>query len=384
MNPASSTSGGRLPGLDGWRALAIALVLLGHGAFNERLAEGGWAQFIQRHLPTGGDGVRLFFCLSGFLITHLLLREESRWGGISLGRFYIRRLLRIWPVYYTYVGCIALLNLWQHWGLTWQNFITPASFTTGFWLRRHNTWVFEHFWSLAVEEAFYLFWPFVLARLSKPSRWGVAMALLAGLPVVRLCAIGTRGEYLFGFGVVMNLDYLMMGCAGALAFDRCSVWLSRRPVWVAHSFQVGGLALFWLVQWPLAAGREWGLSGAFLQRLEAGPGPSLMALGLTVTIAATACSPGLLLTRLLELAPLAMLGRISYSVYIWQQVVINPHAAAPVWWQRFPVNCLVAVLAGWLSYHLLEKWFLRLKERFGARPASCCADDAAAPPANQP
>ena len=360
----------RLPGLDGWRGIAIALVLVSHGTFNEKVADPAWTIFFNM-LPRGEDGVRIFFCLSGFLITRLLLREEEKNGAISLRHFYIRRALRILPVYFAYVLAVAGLNLWLQWGMTWQNFITPSTFSTGFWLRRHNTWVFEHFWSLAVEEVFYLGWPFALALLPRASRLPLAAMLLVSLPIARTLCVGNNGAFWFGFGIVMNLDYLMMGCLAALVYSPLRAGLAQHGPRAASALQWGGLALVSCAWMVVRHGGEWGWSGERAQRFDVGPAVTLMAAGFTLAITMTALAPGSLLTRILEWWPLAGLGKISYSIYIWQQVILNPSLGEAATWRRFPFNILLAIGAGWLSYHLFEKRFLLLKERYSAaRPAN--------------
>lgn len=375
---ASRTQGqgaGRISGLDGWRGIAIALVLVSHGTFNEKVADPAWTIFFNT-LPQGEDGVRIFFCLSGFLITRLLLREEEKNGAISLRHFYIRRALRILPVYFAYVLAVAALNWWQHWGMTWQNFITPATFSTGFWLRRFNTWVFEHFWSLAVEEVFYLFWPFALALLPRASRLPLAGLLLVGLPIARTLCVGNNGAFWFGFGIVMSLDYLMMGCLAALVYDPLRAWMANRSPGAAPGLQWAGLLLVGCAWMGVRHGEDWGWSGDLAQRFSVGLAVTLMAAGFTLAIAMTSLASGSLLTRILEWGPLAGLGKISYSIYIWQQVILNPSLGEAAAWRRFPFNILLAIGAGWLSYHLFEKWFLKLKERY-------CAP-AAAPSENRP
>lgn len=360
----------RIAGLDGWRGVAIALVLLSHGTFNETIADPVWTGFFNS-LPRGEDGVRIFFCLSGFLITRLLLREEEQNGVISLRNFYIRRALRILPVYFAYVLAVAGLNWWLEWGMTWKNFITPSTFTTSFWLRRYNTWVFEHFWSLAVEEVFYLGWPFILSQLPRASRLKLLALMIVSLPVLRMLCVGNLYEFWFAFGIFMNLDYLLMGCLAALVHAPVRLAIEERRLLNASVLKWAGLFLASCAWLAVRHAGEWGWSAMGAQRYVVGPAVTLMAAGITLAIAMTAMSPGSLLTRVLEWRPLAGLGRISYSIYIWQQVILNPSLGEAATWRRFPFNILLAIGAGWLSYHVFEKRFLLLKDRYHAvRPAS--------------
>ena len=361
---ASTTPQGRIPGLDGWRAVAIALVLLSHGTFNANLASQFWVDFFNS-LPRGEDGVRIFFCLSGFLITHLLLREECKNGGISLKSFYARRALRILPVYFAYVATVALLNIALHWEMIWKSFVPPLTFTTGLWWRRYEVWEFAHFWTLSVEEVFYLLWPFFLIIVPKKYRIGIVVIVLALLPTARVAADGTAFEfYLTGITLMTTVDYLLMGCLFALFYGFLTRLCSALPSWTLTTAKCLALLLFLLVWLPIRHGGSLGISRDFIRTASLGPGTTSMALAITVLIVATALSPKSLLTRLLEFRVVAGFGLISYGVYVWHQLFINPFADEPAIWQKFPLNICIAVGVGWLSYALYEKKFLKYKVRF--------------------
>lgn len=361
---STTPQAGRIPGLDGWRAVAIALVLLSHGTFNANLAPQFWVD-VFNSLPRGEDGVRIFFCLSGFLITHLLLREECTYGRISLKSFYARRALRILPVYFAYIATVALLNIALNWEIIWKSFVPPLTFTTGLWWRRYEPWAFAHLWTLSVEEVFYLLWPLFLIFVPKQSRIGIVVILLALLPVARVAADATAFEfYLTGIALATNVDYLLMGCLFALSYGCLTRACAALPCWALTAAKWSGLSLFLLVWLPIRHGGSLGLSKDFIRSVSLGPGTTLMALAITMLIVATALSPSSFLTRLLEVRVVAGLGIISYSVYIWQQLLLSPFVKEPSLWQRFPINICLAVAVGWLSYRFYEKKFLEYKVRF--------------------
>lgn len=353
---ASSKIDSRLGGFDGWRGLAIVLVLLSHGSFNTNLASPAWIEFLG-NLPRGEDGVRVFFCLSGFLITHLLLKEETREGSISLKAFYARRALRLAPVYFAYIFTVAALSGAFSWGLESMNFVTPATVSTGFWLRRYDTWVFVHLWSVAIEVLFYACWPPLLATLDQRARPWFVGSLLVIIPVLRMTLVGNPSEYFLGFAIIHNTDFLLMGSLAGLFYNPIQSWLATHKPSTVICLQWTGLALFACVWIIHRFGSDWGISGDTSRRFYLGAGFPLIAAGLTLTITTTSLAPASLLTRFLDWAPLSHLGRISYSVYVWQQVILNPSLGEAASWRRFPLNILFAIAAGYISYHCIEKRF---------------------------
>src|SRR4051812_34868116 len=147
-----------LPSLDGLRAISIGLVLLGH-----LIGTRGFVQSMPLANDAGLLGVRVFFVISGFLITSILLDELSRKGTIALPRFYFRRTMRLFPASYFLVGCIAVLAGWGIVRLESGDLTLAITYTTNF--RTHRGWSLGHLWSLAVEEQFYLLWPLTLRTL---------------------------------------------------------------------------------------------------------------------------------------------------------------------------------------------------------------------------
>lgn len=154
---------GRIPCLDGLRAISILLVLGFHASGTEGFPSSEWLRSLLRH---GGVGVDVFFVISGFLITLLLFREQDRTGRISLCKFYIRRSLRILPAMFAYLAFVALLQAMGIASLSTIDWVVALTYTANFHgTFSHSAQPIEHLWSLSVEEHFYLIWPPILVLL---------------------------------------------------------------------------------------------------------------------------------------------------------------------------------------------------------------------------
>ena len=216
-----------MPSLDGLRAISIALVLLGH--------LGGTHGFVRLDLGIGDYahlGVVVFFVISGFLITRLLLSEHAKKGRVSLKLFYARRSLRLFPASFAYIGCISLLWLAGFVHLEARDFWHAVTYTVNYLPGR--SWDVGHLWSLSVEEQFYLLWPCTFIALGlRRSAW-VAAGVILFAPVARFGAWlflkGTPYRDLEMFPMVA--DSLAMGCLLA----KVSGWLETRN-WYLQLFR---------------------------------------------------------------------------------------------------------------------------------------------------
>jgi peptidoglycan/LPS O-acetylase OafA/YrhL len=326
-----------LPTLDGWRAVAIVAVLCCHAGWpNASLA------------PYGAMGVSVFFALSGFLITRRLMEERR----IDLAAFYRRRAFRILPPIVVYLALMALLGL----GLRLIPMDPGQLWASLFFYRNYLTapvsqgWYTGHFWSLAVEEHFYLMWPALLLLVGlRRARW-VAPALALAVAVWRVADshydwIGQWNPALRGSVARTDyrLDILLFGCALALVWDDARVR--------AFFQRIGGTAL------AVSA-----VVAAVCCQVWTPPGYLTMAAVLMALLpAATVAKPGSWAGRFLELPLLAWVGRMSYSLYIWQQLFLPPRAVAM--WQRTPWNLAVLFLCAAASYYVVERPAMALGRR---------------------
>jgi peptidoglycan/LPS O-acetylase OafA/YrhL len=307
--------------------------------------------------PNGG--VRLFFVLSGYLITQLLLQEFARTGSIRLGRFYARRALRIFPAFYAYLLAVTVVSLWDPAGVTVRTWLAAATFTWNYaheWisLPQEGVWRLGHLWTLAVEQQFYLFWPAVLLW-AKPGR-----ALVAAVALAIWCPVARVGTYFLfpperGYITMMfhtGADSIMIGCIAALVLQSDSA-RNRLRSWGS----VGSAAA---AAWLLLASP---LAGDLLHGFPVVAGYTLDGLAAAWIISSAHLAPGPFARRFLGRGLLPGLGLISYSLYLWQQMFLSPTGVMARGHVILPL--LAAVVAACLSYRLIELPALRFR---GTRP----------------
>jgi len=213
----AASSSARIAGLDGLRAFSIAFVLIGHLNGTRDFKLPGPAEAFLKAVPLASMGVRVFFVISGFLITSLLLEEERRTGTVNLARFYFRRTLRIFPPYYLYIGLILLAQAMAFLVLRPGDVGHALTYTTNY--HRDRSWYLAHAWSLAVEEQFYILWPFLFRALRQGRARILLVAYILSAPVWRLAVSYLSPGQRLGIGesFFTTADALASGCLLALA-----------------------------------------------------------------------------------------------------------------------------------------------------------------------
>jgi len=334
----------RVPSLDGLRALSIAFVLLGH--------LGGTAGFpiparAVSYFGVAELGVRVFFVISGFLITGLLLREIDKTGTISLPRFYLRRTLRIFPPYYAMLLCIGVAAALGRLDLRPGDLLHAVTYTMNYHADR--AWPLGHTWSLAVEEQFYLLWPAALLLLRPERGFKALIAVIALVPLVRLVEWYAGMHDLIGNSFETVADALATGCV--LACAREALWRDARYRRLLTSR--------WFVVVPLI---PLALSALSRPRIEFALGISLSNFCIAATIDWCVRYDKGFVGRILNTKPIAFLGVLSYSLYLWQQPFINRTSDAAM--ARFPLSVLLAIVCALISYYAIERPALAFRARF--------------------
>ncbi len=334
-----------IPTLNGLRAIAVLFVILYHVGFP----------------ALGGFGVLTFFTLSGFLITWLLLKEYQKTSDISLKNFYARRALRIFPAYYAYSALLIGLLLVMHKPINvWQT-VASLSYVNNYYqaiLGDPNTG-FSHTWSLAIEEQFYLIWApsiIVLLRYRKVFPALVTSILAIWTYRLILVSMNVHEGYIYE-AFDTRADHLLTGCLLA--------WLLFEGKWrgffrfVCKPWTV----LFIVFTLAVLNAAEFRYGPTFRDTFAFTCEPVLVAMLIPGLIQANRS----VVYRILESAPVSGIGRISYAMYLYQQLVIGPIekvAAGQPFIVRTLATIAVTIAAALCSYYFVEKPFLRLKARF--------------------
>ncbi|MCY1033480.1 acyltransferase [Corallococcus sp. BB11-1] len=364
-----------IPALDALRGIAIAAVFIHHA-----LAFPFWAAIVRipgfHFTPAQtlavevtewlASGVDLFFVLSGFLITRILLHTRGNAGYYRA--FYISRACRIFPLYYLFLALCLALPLWQHpplgdvpWYLTYLS--NHLIFSRGSW----QSPILDHTWSLAIEEQFYWVWPVVIALMPRRAIPYVAALIAFGSIALRFqLTLSGAGEAVVRTFTLSHLDGIMYGALLACVSSR------RRATQAGAAFAGAGLvvavaltvtpslaahpALGWATAMPLAFG---GIVGLVLGRAEPQPGSERSPLQVS----------------------LSFLGKYSYCIYLLQQPVLwtlASYIAAPlylstgslplVWLAMLVASAPPVIAIAMLSYRFYEAPWLRLKSRLLSTP----------------
>jgi len=357
---SSSTSAGHdrsIPSLDGLRALSVLTVILAHSSWYipEVVRENSLYRF---GLGNSRSGVTVFFVISGFLITNLLLRELDKTGNISLRHFYFRRSMRIFPAFYLYLLMIAGLWICHAIPQDPRSFVAALTYTWCYYPQAQGYFL-QHSWSLSIEEQFYLFWPALMVALygkNKIIRATVLLILL--MPLVRLFFYfrypSLRGyEYYLIYGW---LDTMMVGCLLALINRRSYFvrWKGRyMNAWTASA--MAAVAFYLNPAFNALLPKPY--SGFYALVIY----PVTTAICITGTLLYLVEHSETMVGRLLNLGWLRQIGILSYSLYLWQQILMAEHL------HLLPYGYLYLLVAAALSFWLVEKPFLQLRAWIEAR-----------------
>jgi len=307
----------------------------------------------------GNLGVKTFFVISGYLITILLLKERANTGKINLRAFYLRRTLRIFPAFYAYIAAMLILSVCGAVVLSWPDILHAVTYTSNYHVdtfasteRMLWAWEFNHLWSLAVEEQFYLIWPCAFVLLGSRKALIMAAIVLLVCPICR----GVMWYELEATPTAMTrrlqavADSLATGCVLAGAYH----WLGRSRHYYAFVSSRYSLSLSLLGLLASLASASIGKGLYYVV------GQTLANVSIALLLDIYVRFPASLGGRLLNWPPLAYVGTLSYSLYLWQEPFLNPMDDNS-FYTGFPQNLAFAVTAALCSYYIVELPFLRLK-----------------------
>jgi peptidoglycan/LPS O-acetylase OafA/YrhL len=372
------------PALDGLRALAVTLVFIDH--FGGGSHGGRFLELFNRVRVFGAAGVSLFFVLSGFLITGILY--DTRSAQHYFKNFYIRRSLRIFPIFYLVLMSCVFLTPILHFHLQWGHI--SFLFYLGNVFANWNWSLYElispthpafsinlgHFWSLFVEEQFYLLWPVVVflvrdrVKLIRLSVAVIVLVLLLRIGLVWFLPLATAQQFAFRM-LPTRADDLLMGGTMALLLrgPSAGTWLKS----ARYFFLFGTGAFAMLALWRGCAGFN---------------DPYNLTIGLTFVGVASAGLIALAVQEtttafgLFAVRPMRTIGRYSYGFYIYHDLFLGVRTAFLLFCMAFfhsmlvggliysVIGYLVVLFVAGLSYELYEKKFLAMKSRFQSLPSS--------------
>lgn len=343
----------RRPQLDGLRAVAVTIVVVHHAI--EPLSFGGWF------------GVDVFFVLSGFLITSILLRDWTRAGTLSIPTFYIRRLLRLYPALLATLIVMVPFSLWLEGGNPLRTLLFAAiggTYTANLAMtvQDGNLGWWTHLWSLAMEEQFYLVWPvillFLLRRRVPRTKLAVGLAGYAVLAIVVSVIAYKHGGH--NFDPIGRSQGLALGCLLAVVMRSAAgaQWVSARSAVLAVVGWLGLLGIV-VVATITTTGEQFFV-----------PVASLVSLALIASLAAPGAEDRGV-GRPLSWRPVVYVGELSYAIYLWHFPLLalfrNTDLPRPL---GVSIALALTLLAAVASRHIVEAPFLRLKDRLGADSAA--------------
>lgn len=335
----------RLSGLDGVRAIAVLMVLVGHAAKFPQFP-GAIRDLLV--FDIAGFGVAIFFVLSGFLITTLLVDERERRGRVSLRDFYLRRTIRIFPAAYLYIAC-AVVAASIGWATLRSGDVAHAlTYTMNY--HHDRGWSLGHLWSLAVEEQFYLLWPLLFLWSGRRALFA-AGGIIALAPVIRVLGWALWPASHAGIDEEFQYvaDALATGCFAALLVQRVgSERLSKAiPPCAYPAALLMALAAASFSEWP-----------SFYLPV----GATMVNLGIAVCVLGVVFRINPAIDRLLNCRVAVFVGTISYSLYLWQQIFLGRQVQLAR--DMLPLAIALPFLVASVSYFGVERPLLQLRERF--------------------
>ncbi len=347
-----SANAHRIPSLDGLRAVSIVMVITAHFAmaYGRHARPGSMMASVVGFLNLGPLGVTVFFVISGYLITHLLLIEMARTGTINLARFYFRRTLRIFPPLYVLLAVLFVCGATGIASVTIGDLWPAATYVSDY---VSTGWFTRHTWSLAVEEQFYLLWPLCLRFGSIRNGKLLCLAVMCLAPATRFWAAKNSPHVARFFCFHEVADSLATGCFLAILRAQGSQLYAKL---LSYRFELPVIALvFALAIWPSH--------------------PSVCPVGFYSTVCISAINVGIgiilvcvvhrtdgWLSWILNTPTLVAVGVLSYSLYLWQQCFTGLDDVANGW--RTVINLVLIGAAAALSYWFVERPSLRLKARW--------------------
>lgn len=347
--------------LDGLRALAIILVIFAH-AIHSGIPT--WLKDTFQFWNAGTVGVRLFFLISGFLITTILNNEIKKNGKINFKKFLIRRTLRIFPAFYFYLITLGVLSYLGIINIDFNAVMFAFLYIQNMNMFQKNelfptSWLVKHSWSLSVEEQFYVIYPFVLHKIKNVLHNNFIVTIIV---VNIVCSFFRCLNYSFpdvsrmtGGVFIMHCDFLIYGAVLALYMEDYKDYLAKHIAPFKYVLLVTATVIL-----------------VYSSRIEYFSVINILISGNLIlycnlyVLLFFILFPYSTLGKVFEYKPIKWIGKLSYSLYIWQQLFLG---STHLWLQYkilsiYPYNFAMIAICAVFSYFLIEKPFLKLKDKY--------------------
>jgi peptidoglycan/LPS O-acetylase OafA/YrhL len=340
-----------IKGFNAIRAFSVLLVVLTHLDLSEWIPNTDFVMMRVWPMMSGEFGVLMFFVLSGFLITKILLHEKDKFGFISLKKFYIRRFLRLFPPLILFFILLGIAY--------WNGLMQDAVLSIGYGIFYVYNFVpkslyfpeMGHLWSLGVEEQFYILWPFVLTIFKKITtvKWIVyGTVVISGFLTFWFAHSLLSQNYFTERWFIPASIPILIGCLAAI-LHHTQPQLTLKISSTKWAFVLMVLCFSFTLYVPSELVRI-----GFLFR----------AIAVALLLLYIVHNQHKKWMCILEWKPLVYVGTISYGIYIYQGFFLRTGGGSEIWFQKYPLNIILAVLLAILSYELIEKPILQFKKKF--------------------
>lgn len=351
---AASSHPSHIPTLDGWRGLAVSLVVMAHAVPMLERMDHPLASALAKIFSRGGIGVDIFFAISGYLICSLLLSEEAKTGRIDVRAFYLRRFLRISPPLIAYVLTLACINQLPNTQILLAPLSNQEMVGSVFFFRNYlsdGPLYTGHLWSIAVEAHFYLLAPLLIGSLRTHKK---RLQIFAALILFCVAARFIEASSLFNsntkieFRTECRLDALAYGAVWAALIhehgkEKIRAWLKPLNIALLMCLCLVGVLAF--TSMPITR--------------------TLVGFGIATLVVYAMLNSALHPQRMLESAPLKFIGHLSYSIYLWHGLFFTPTPSEgmPEILHHLPGALLATLLAAYLSHRYLEQPSIALAKK---------------------
>jgi len=368
------TTQGIIPSLNGLRAISIVMVVGSHLQSKPSIHDSKFLRGIGYFIFNGGLGVNIFLVISGFLITKLLIDELTQTGTVSLRKFYLRRVIRIFPAYYFLLSVYFLLQLAGYFHINLLAWISVLTFTKQFFI--NNTAELDHLWSLSVEEVFYLIWPFSFINFKRRSIQ-ISVYIILLVAVIRIITTNFPAPSL-SLTIFARADALLIGSLIAIYYKQITQWVLARQWMIYLVVPVLLVSIFTYTYFFSRLSNSVGNEQVNYLLLRVAYGflgseglVTNLLIGFIVVFSINVRNSWF---WLLNTSIMNHLGKLSYSIYLWQQLFTADREVL----NKMPIVVLLGIiyLIAYLSYEFIEKPFMSLKRKYNLEAGHPVAKEA--------